>query len=68
MTPFNLIVYSPSGHGKTYLAGSGVGDPRISPMLLLDFEAGVDSIESRVCPIANPHISDVNIINMDSYS
>jgi len=76
MKPFNLIVYSPSGHGKTYLAGSGVGDPRISPMLLLDFEAGVDSIESRVCPISladlpkvdKPPLDKVTVVRINTWS
>jgi len=41
------------GHGKTTLIGSAVsddgkGDPRLLPMLLLDFEGGSEAIESKV--------------------
>jgi hypothetical protein len=42
-----MIVFSPAGHGKTTLLGTGVGDDRISPMLLLDFEGGLKSIKSK---------------------
>lgn len=41
------MIYSPPGHGKTSLLGTAVGDDRLSPMLLVDFEAGVDSIQSK---------------------
>lgn len=43
----NMLIYSPPGHGKTTLLGTAVDDDRISPMLLLDFEAGIDSIMSK---------------------
>jgi hypothetical protein len=42
-----MMIYSPPGHGKTTLLGTAVGDPRLMPMLLVDFEAGIDSIYSR---------------------
>lgn len=42
-----LLIYSPPGHGKTSLLGTVVGDKRLSPMLLIDFEAGVQSIRSK---------------------
>lgn len=44
----SMLVYSPAGHGKTTLLGSGFNDPRIAPMLLLDFEAGTESIQSKI--------------------
>lgn len=59
-----LLVYSPPGHGKTHLLGSAVsvttvngqkiksGDPRITPMLILDLEAGKMSIQSKTSEIA----------------
>ena len=43
-----IIFYSPAGHGKTTLLGTGVGDERISPMLILDFEGGLKSIRSKI--------------------
>lgn len=43
----NLLIYAPPGHGKTTFLGTAAGDDRISPMLLLDFEAGIDSILSK---------------------
>jgi hypothetical protein len=42
-----MIVFSPAGHGKTTLLGTAVGDDRLSPMLLLDFEGGLKSIKSK---------------------
>ena len=44
----NILIHSPPGHGKTVLLGSGLGDERIMPMILLDLEAGVMSIESKI--------------------
>lgn len=44
----SMLIYAPAGHGKTYFLGTGVNDERVSPMLLLDFEAGVESIRSKV--------------------
>lgn len=42
-----MLVYSPPGHGKTTLLGTAVDDDRLSPMLIIDFEAGIDSIVSK---------------------
>jgi hypothetical protein len=47
MQTVSMMIYSPPGHGKTTLLGTAVGDNRLSPMLLIDFEAGVDSIQSK---------------------
>ncbi len=41
------MMYSPPGHGKTTLLGTAVGDDRLMPMLLLDFEGGINSIQSK---------------------
>lgn len=46
--PLKIMVYSPPGHGKTTLLGTGAGDKRISPMLILEFEGGTRSIKSKI--------------------
>lgn len=46
--PVKMIVYSPPGHGKTTLLGSAAADPRLSPMLLIEFEGGTMSIKSKI--------------------
>ena len=48
--PLKLIVFGPTGHGKTTLLASAtkIKDQRLTPTLLLDFEAGVQSIKSLV--------------------
>lgn len=38
------LVFSPAGHGKTHLLGTANNDERTSPMLLLDFEGGLESL------------------------
>ncbi len=38
------LVFSPAGHGKTHLLGTAEDDERTSPMLLLDFEGGLESL------------------------
>lgn len=43
-----MLFYSPAGHGKTTLLGTAIGDPRLCPMLFVDFEAGTKSIKSKV--------------------
>lgn len=43
-----MLFYSPAGHGKTTLLGTAIGDPRLCPMLFLDFEAGTKSIKSKI--------------------
>lgn len=50
--PLKMIVYSPPGHGKTTLLGTAAGDPRLSPMLLIEFEGGTRSIRSKVKKIS----------------
>jgi len=45
--PLKMLVYAPSGHGKTYLAGTAVGDARLMPMVIADFEGGTRSIRSK---------------------
>lgn len=43
-----MIVFGHHGAGKTVFLGSGAEDPRIWPGLLLNFEGGLMSIESKV--------------------
>ena len=43
-----MLFYSPAGHGKTTLLGTAIGDPRLCPMLFVDFEAGTKSIKSKI--------------------
>ena len=38
------LIFSPAGHGKTYLLGTAQDDPRTDPMLLLDFEGGEETL------------------------
>ena len=49
--PIKALFYAPAGHGKTVLLGTAAGDPRLSPMLLLEFEGGTRSIRSKINPI-----------------
>lgn len=51
MRPLNLLVYSPSGTGKTHFIGTAAGDARLTPALLLDFDGGVLTIESKVADV-----------------
>lgn len=37
-----VVIYGPHGHGKTHFLGTAQADERTSPMLILDFEGGVD--------------------------
>ena len=46
--PLKMLIYSPAGHGKTTLLSTGADDPRLSPMLFLEFEGGTRSIRSKV--------------------
>jgi phage nucleotide-binding protein len=50
--PLKMLIHSPSGNGKTYFLGTAKGDPRLTPMLICDFEGGVRSIRSKVRLIA----------------
>jgi phage nucleotide-binding protein len=45
--PVKMLVYAPSGHGKTFLCGTAVGDKRWMPMVIADFEGGTRSIQSK---------------------
>lgn len=38
------LIYGPPKHGKTYFLGSAAFDERTAPMLLLDYEGGVDDV------------------------
>ncbi len=69
-----VLVYSPPGHGKTTLLGTAVGDPRISPMLLLEFEGGTRSIRSKVRKIEladlgkiNPSIDVIDVVQIQQW-
>ncbi len=39
-----LLIYSPPGHGKTRFVGTAQLDERTSPMLLLNYEAGLHTL------------------------
>lgn len=39
-----VLLFGPSGHGKTHLLGSLSDDPRTSPCLFLDYEGGVSTL------------------------
>lgn len=41
----NILVFGPSGAGKTSFVGSAAFDPRTSPIMVLDFEGGSISLE-----------------------
>lgn len=45
--PAKLLIYGPSGVGKTALAGTAEDDPRTSPVLFLDLENGARTIAWR---------------------
>lgn len=54
MKKLKLLIYGPAGHGKTTILKTAVGDDRLMPALLVDFEGGVaDSIGSVCLPIEN---------------
>jgi hypothetical protein len=67
--------YSPPGHGKTTLLGTAVGDKRVSPMLLLEFEAGTRSIESKIRKIKleelgakKPTIDKIDVVSIQTWA
>ncbi len=49
MAKIKLLVYSPSGRGKTYLAKTALPDTNLCPVLMIDFEGGVDGSIGSVC-------------------
>lgn len=55
------LFFSPAGHGKTHLLGTAQEDERTSPMLLLDFEGGHETL-------AGLDIDVAEIRSWDDYS
>lgn len=55
------LIFAPGGHGKTYFLGTAQADPRTSPMILFDFEGGVETL-------AGLDIDVVPIRSWDDYS
>lgn len=69
------LIYSPAGHGKTVLLGTGAGDPRLSPMLIADFEGGVRSIASKIHLVklaelgkAKPTLDKIDVVRIQSWN
>ena len=69
-----LLIYSPPGHGKTSMLGTVIGDPRLSPMLLIDFEAGVQSIRSKCRQVkldqlgkVKPDLNKVDVVKVTTW-
>jgi hypothetical protein len=56
-----LLLFGPSGAGKTVFAGTAQDDPRTSPTLVLDLEGGIDSLVGRA-------IDTVRIKSWDDYA
>lgn len=72
--PIKFLVYAPPGHGKTTLLGTVVGDERISPMLLLEFEGGTRSIRSKVRKIEiaelgkiKPSVDVIDVVSIQDW-
>jgi len=55
------LIFGPYGSGKTTFLGTANDDPRTNPMLLLDFEGGVESLVGR-------EIDIVEIRDWDAYN
>lgn len=73
MSYISMLIYAPAGHGKTYFLGTGAKDNRVAPMLLLDFEAGVESIrshvkETKVEDIGNPVPGKIDVVRIKAWS
>jgi len=56
----NILFYAKPGTGKTVLSGSAAEDPRSSPVLFMDAEAGTLSLAGK------PNIDVVRIVNFAS--
>jgi len=54
---FNGFIYGDAGVGKTYLLGTAVGDPRMSPALVIDSEGGMATLRK---------LKDVDILTVRS--
>ena len=72
--PVKALFFSPAGHGKTVLLGSAAGDPRLCPMLLLEFEGGTRSIRSKINPTPlkdlgkkKPSIDKIDVIRIQEW-
>lgn len=50
-----VLVFAPPGHGKTTLLGTAQEDDRTSPTLIVDFEAGTESLDGLDVDIAPIH-------------
>lgn len=46
------LLFSPAGHGKTHFLGTAMDDERTSPMLLLDFEGGDETLSGLDIDVA----------------
>jgi phage nucleotide-binding protein len=73
--PIKMLVYAPPGYGKTYLAGTAVGDKRLMPMVLADFEGGVRSIKSKVVQVTTddfkthrPSIDKITVLRIKRWA
>lgn len=67
-----LLVYGPSGHGKTTLLGTAIDDPRLRPMAFLNFEGGTISIASKTRDIAvddlgHPEEGLIDVVDVQSW-
>lgn len=66
--PIKAMFYSPPGHGKTTLLGTAAGDPRLCPMLILEFEGGSRSISSKIRKLSldqlgqKPSIDKIDVV------
>lgn len=47
-----MLTFSPAGHGKTHFLGTAEEDERTSPMLLLDFEGGEETLSGLDIAVA----------------
>jgi hypothetical protein len=70
MKYIKAIVYGPAGRGKTTLIKTGLGNPSLEPILLVDFEGGVNDSIGSVCrfvdidAIGNPVIGMIDVVTI----